>query len=169
MLFPIVLYHYEFIFVFRILSFEEINDIGDVETSEILEIDHDISVIGNIVSIGLIEQQPICSKCYSKEVEITERSVKCKRCKTRYIMKNDAQDNRLKLTINTSDDKSVELIIEKEKIKQLLEQSNHTDLSEQDLLENESVLLTLSSISLSITYNSKHKTVINIEIHNVQM
>ncbi|CAF1197013.1 unnamed protein product [Adineta ricciae] len=148
-------------------TFEEINDIGDVQTSEIVEFDHDINVLGSIVSIGLIEQQPVCSKCYSKSVEITERTLKCNRCKTRYIMKNDAQENRLKLTINTSDDKSVELIIEKQKIKQLLEQCNHTHLSEEDLLENESVLLTLSSISLSIKYNSKNKTVINIEIHNI--
>ena len=62
-------------------------------------------------------------------------------------MKNDLEDNRLKLTINTSDNKSVELIIEKEKIKQLLEQSNHPDLREQHLLEDESVLY----ISIIIT------------------
>ena len=61
------------------------------------------------------------------------------------------------------------MIIEKEKIKQLLEQSNYNHLCEQDLLENESVLLTLSSINLSITNNSKNKNVINIEIHDIQI
>jgi len=51
-----------------------------VQSSEIVELDHDINVTGNIVSIGLIEQKPMRSKCYSKEVETTERSIKCTRC-----------------------------------------------------------------------------------------
>ncbi|CAF1523508.1 unnamed protein product [Adineta ricciae] len=149
-------------------TFEEINDIGNVQSSEIVELDHDINITGNIVSIGLIEQKPICSKCFSKEVETTEKSVKCKQCKTRYITKNDVQDNRLKLTMNTPDDEPVELIIEKEKIKELLEQSNYDYLSQQDPLENESVLLTLSSINLSITYNSKNKNIINIATYDTR-
>ncbi|CAF1472901.1 unnamed protein product [Adineta ricciae] len=149
-------------------TFEEINDMGDMQSSEIVELDHDIHITSNIVSIGLIEQKPICSKCFSKEVEATERSVKRKRCKTRCITKNDVQDNRLKLTMNTSDDEPVELIIEKEKIKELLEQSIYNHLSQEDPLENESVLLTLSSINLSITYNSKNKNIINIEIYDTQ-
>ncbi|UJR06656.1 hypothetical protein I4U23_010942 [Adineta vaga] len=150
-------------------TFEEIKDIGDVQSSELFEIDHDTYVIGNIVSIGLLEEKLICPKCYSKEIEISDKSIKCKRCKTRSIMKKDVQENRIKLTIDTRNNELVEVITEKEKLKQLLHQSNNKHLSEEGLLENESILLVLSTINLSVTFNSKNKNLIDIQIYQIDV
>jgi len=117
--------------------------------------------------MGLVEEKLICPKCYSKEIETSDKSIKCNRCKTRSIMKKDVQENRIKLTIDTRNNESVEVITEKEKLKQLLHESNHQHLFEEDLVENESILLVLSSISLSVTFNSKNKNLTHIQIYQI--
>ncbi len=114
--------------------------------------------------MGLMEDKLICPKFYSKEIETTDKSIKCKQCKTRSIIKKDVQQNRIKLSINTLTNQSVAVITEKEKLKDLLQQSNNRDLSEEDVLENESVLLLLSSINLSVTFNSKNKNLTDTHI-----
>jgi primase-polymerase (primpol)-like protein len=139
-----------------------------VESSQLVDIDCDSNVIGNIISMGLMEEKLICPKCYSKDIETTDKSIKSKQCKTRSIIKKDVQDNRIKLTINTLTNQSVEVITEKEKLKHLLQESNNQDLCGEDLLENGSNLLLLSSINLSVTFNSRNKNLTDIQIYEIE-
>jgi hypothetical protein len=118
--------------------------------------------------MGLVEENLICPKCYSKQIQTSDKTIKCNRCKTRSIMNKDVQENRIKLTINTSNNELVEVITEKEKLKRLLYETDNRHLSEEDLLENESILLVLSSINVSVTFNSKNKNLIHIQIYQTK-
>ncbi len=63
--------------------------------------------------------------------------------------------NEIKLTVMDSDENVFELIVDISKIRVLLQQCDHVELCEEDLIENEDVLLALSSINVWVNFGAK--------------
>jgi hypothetical protein len=83
-------------------------------------------------------------------------------------VKENIAHNQIKLTVIDKNEQSFEFTVEIEKVKILLEQSNYKELCQEDLVEHEGVLLALSSINISISYNPRNKHINNIEMNNVE-
>jgi hypothetical protein len=147
-----------------------IQDIGDVNCLDSVQISHESTITGSITSIGSIAQRCSCPKCGSVDVDCNEKTIKCNSCKSRSIYTKDATDqNKIQLNITDSEKNSFTLITDIEKIRSLLQQCNHQELSQGDLIENEEVLLTLSSMNVSVNFNPKNNHVNNIDSHNIDI
>ena len=115
--------------------------------------------------ISLVEKQCACPVCYSTDVECNEKTIKCSSCKSRSLcLANVFARERLKLIITNIGRTAAEFTVDVEKIRTLLNQSNHGELSKIDLIENEDVLVALSSMTVSVCYNTKTKHISSIKI-----
>ena len=145
--------------------FDRIDDIGETNCSDSTLISHESSITGAITSISLLEKQCACPVCYSTEVQCNDKTIKCNSCKSRSLyLANGFDRDRLKLTITNIGQTTAEFTVDAEKIRTLLNQSNHKELSKTDLIENEDVLIALSSMNVSLCYNTKTKHISNIQI-----
>jgi hypothetical protein len=152
-----------------VCSFDLIEDIGDISCSDSVQLAHELTITGTITSIGMVEEHSTCPKCYSNEIENNGKTIKCLNCKSRTLnVKENIDQNQIKLTVIDTNQQSFEFIVEIQKLKTLLEQSNNKELCQEDLVEHEDVLLALSSINISVTYNPRNKHINNIEMNNVQ-
>ena len=59
---------------------------------------------------------------------------------------------------------TAELIVDVGKVRALLNQSDHQELSDTDLIENEDVLIALSSMNVCVCFNTKTKHISTIVI-----
>ncbi|CAF3744627.1 unnamed protein product [Rotaria socialis] len=147
---------------------ELVDDIQDINCSDSFQIPHEITTICNIRSIALIESRPKCSKCYSSQIDNNGKTIKCLSCKSRTICpKQNIDQTQIQLTITNEDHHQFELIVDIGKIRDLLLQLNYKQLAEQNLVEDENVLLVLSSVDLSFTFNPQSKHINSIAITHV--
>ncbi|CAF4849034.1 unnamed protein product [Rotaria sp. Silwood1] len=147
--------------------FESIDNIADVVSCDFLNIIQESSITGTITSMGLIEQPCLCPKCYSSDVECHGKTIKCITCKSRSLYLQDStQQNQIKLNV-TDIYHMFEFIIERSKIQVLLQQSNHEQLCQNDLLEDEDVLLALSSMNVFINFYPKTMHINTIALNNI--
>ena len=70
--------------------------------------------------------------------------------------------NQIKLNITDCDQNTIELIVESSKMEALLERCNRQNLCEGDLVEQEAVLLGLSSINVFVNFSPKNMHVNSI-------
>ncbi|CAF1458692.1 unnamed protein product [Rotaria magnacalcarata] len=152
-----------------IIFFEAIPDIGDVNCSTPVQISHESVVSGVITSIGIVEERCSCPKCYSTDVECNDKTIKCIRCKSRSLfIKQSIQQTKIKLNLNNVNRNMLEFIADTLKVQALLEQCGHQDLSRVDLIEQEDVLLALSSINVLVNFNPKNMHINTIVLNNVE-
>jgi hypothetical protein len=145
--------------------FDRIEDIGQTNCSDSALISHESALVGTITSIALVEKQCACPTCYSTNVECNEKTIKCNSCKSRCLyVANGFDRERLKLSITNIVRTTAEFTVDVEKVRALLNQSNHRELSDADLIENENVLIALSSMNVSVCFNTKTKHISTIEI-----
>ncbi|CAF3450525.1 unnamed protein product [Rotaria sp. Silwood2] len=129
----------------------------------------EVTVADPISSIGLIEKRPTCPRCYSNEIEKNEKTIKCFTCKSRTVCsKENIDESQIKLTIIDLNRQSFELIIDISKVQELLEQCNYKELSKNNLVEDENVLVALSSINVCVAFNTQNKHINSIAISNMQ-
>jgi Zn finger protein HypA/HybF involved in hydrogenase expression len=77
-----------------------IDDIGQINCSTPLPIPYGTIVIGNITSLGPIEQNLSCLNCHSNEIENNGKTIKCLACKTRSIkIEQKIDENKIKFNI----------------------------------------------------------------------
>ncbi|CAF1454673.1 unnamed protein product [Adineta ricciae] len=147
-------------------TFEEIKDLGPIECTDLPSISNNLTISGFITSIGFSETNLTCPKCFSNQVETTEKTIKCLTCKTRSILsKQDDDHKKIKTTISTESRQSFDLITELSKIKVLLEQLDHSELCQRDLVEDEEVIIILTSNPVSVNFNVRTNNIINMEIY----
>ncbi|CAF2141180.1 unnamed protein product [Rotaria magnacalcarata] len=150
-------------------DFEAIPDIGDVNCSTPVQISHESVVSGVITSIGIVEERCSCPKCYSTDVECNDKTIKCIRYKSRSLfIKQSIQQTKIKLNLNNVNRNMLEFIADTLKVQALLEQCGHQDLSRVDLIEQEDVLLALSSINVLVNFNPKNMHINTIVLNNVE-
>ncbi|CAF2074456.1 unnamed protein product [Rotaria magnacalcarata] len=150
-------------------TFEAIPDIGDVNCSTPVQISHESVVSGVITSIGIVEERCSCPKCYSTDVECNDKTIKCIRYKSRSLfIKQSIQQTKIKLNLNNVNRNMLEFIADTLKVQALLEQCGHQDLSRVDLIEQEDVLLALSSINVLVNFNPKNMHINTIVLNNVE-
>ena len=77
-------------------------------------------------------------------------------------MKNDFDRNKVKLTVIDTEKNAVDLTIDVDKIQTLLKNNNRNELSQKDLVEEEEVLIALSSMNVSVSFNTKNKHITSI-------
>ncbi|CAF1527027.1 unnamed protein product [Adineta ricciae] len=146
-------------------TFDRIEDIGETNCSDSTLISHESTLTGVITSIALLEKQCACPACYSTNVECYDKTIKCNSCKSRSLnVANGVDRDRLKISIMNIDGTALDLNVNAEKIRVLLNQSNHRELFEADLIENEDVLIALSSMNVSVCYKTKTKHISTIKI-----
>lgn len=75
--------------------------------------------------------------------------------------------NKIKINIMNIHKNIFEFIVDTEKIRTFLEQSGYEQLAKVDLIENEDVLLVLSSMNIQVKFNPKNKNIIDIMINDV--
>ena len=75
--------------------------------------------------------------------------------------------SKIKLNIMNIAQNTFELVIDKVKIGVLLQETNHQELCTSDLVEEENVLVVLSSLTVCAKYNPKSKHVIDIKLNKV--
>ena len=145
--------------------FDRIEDIGATNCSDSTLISYESTLTGAITSIALVDKQCACPTCYSTNVVCNEKTIKCNSCKSRSLyVANGFDRERLKLNITNMGGSTVEFTVDVEKVRALLNQSNHRELSETDLIENEDVLIALSSMNVSVCFNTKTKHISTIVI-----
>ena len=148
--------------------FEASEDIKVVDCPNYTLASHELTVTGVIASIGEYEEREIYPICHSTDVEIHEKSIKCVKCKSRTISSMKTTDqSKIKLNIMGIAQNTFELVIDKVKIGVLLQECNHQELSTSDLIEEENVLVVLSSLRACAKYNPKSKHVIDITLNKV--
>src|SRR5690348_5777139 len=135
-------------------------DIGEISCSDSVQIPHELTITGKITSIAVVEDPPTCPKCYSNEIENNGKTIKCLNCKSGTLtVKENIDQDQIKLTIIGSNRQSFEFMVEIAKVNGLLEECNHKELCEEDLVEHEGVLINLSSINVSVIYDPRNKHV----------
>lgn len=145
------------------IRFEPINDIGDIACSNVIPITYETMIIGNIISLGLIEESLRCPNCYSHEIESNEKTIKCLACKSRSInTKQNIDQNRIKMNVMDINGNTSDVVGATSEIRKLLKQCNQEELSNSDLIENEQILIFLSNVQVRIRINSKTKHLIDI-------
>ncbi|CAF1368412.1 unnamed protein product [Rotaria magnacalcarata] len=150
-------------------TYEPIEDIGSVNCSDSAHIAHESAISGVITSIGLLEQRCSCPKCYSTDVECNDKTIKCITCKSRSLyVKDPIKPNKIKVNILDSHQNIIELIVDTCNIEALLERCNRTELIEGDLVEQEAVLLALSSIKVFVNFNPKNMHINSIVLNNIE-
>ncbi|CAM4987829.1 unnamed protein product [Rotaria socialis] len=137
-------------------KFEPIEDIPDVMGCNSIQIIQESTIVGVISSIGLIEQRCICPKCYSSNVECNNKTVRCIACKSKSLyIKHSVEQKQMKLNVIDTNQKTFAFVIKTSQIEALLEECNHHELCQNDLIEDENVLLALSLINILINFNPK--------------
>lgn len=122
-------------------------------------------MIGNITSLGPIEQNLSCPNCHSNEIENNGKTIKCSACQTRSIkIKQKIDENKIKLNIIDINGNTFDIVTETSKIQLLLQQCNHEELCNSDLIEHEQVLLVLSDLNIQVRFNPRTKCLIDIII-----
>lgn len=153
---------------FNICSYEPIEDIGTINCSDSLQISNESAITGVITSIGVVEERYSCPKCYSTDIEYNDKTIKCITCKSRSLyVKDSVKPKQINLNIIDRDQNSTELIVDSSKIETLLERCNRLDLCEGDLVEQEAVLLALSSINVFVNFNRKNMHVNSIVLNDI--
>ena len=74
-------------------------------------------------------------------------------------------ENKIKLNIMDINKNTFGLVTEKSKVHLLLQQCNHEELCDSDLIENEEVLIVLSALNIQVRYNPTTKCLINITMN----
>ncbi|CAF2086259.1 unnamed protein product [Rotaria magnacalcarata] len=149
-------------------KFEPIEDITDVMAYDSIQILQESAIAGVITSIGLIEHRSICPKCYSTDIECNDKTIKCIACKSRSLyVKQSVEQKEMKLNVIDANQKRFEFIVKTSQIQALLEESNHQELCHNDLVENEDVLLALSSINVFVNFNPKTMHINTIVLNNI--
>jgi hypothetical protein len=145
--------------------FDRIEDVGKTNCSDSTLISHESTLTGAITSIALVEKQCACPACYSTNIECNDKTIKCSSCKSRFLyVANGFDQDKLKLSITNIGQTAVQFTTDVEKVRALSNQSNHRELLETDLIENKDVLIALSSMNVSVRFNTKTKHIITIEI-----
>ncbi|CAF4238298.1 unnamed protein product, partial [Adineta steineri] len=103
--------------------------------------------IGIITSFGLVDEGFYCPKYYSTDIDRNDKTIRCSTCKLR-------------------SQNSFEFIVDTSQTTALLQECNLSEVSAQDLIEQESVLLVLASITVVINFNPINKHITNIAINN---
>ncbi|CAF1440193.1 unnamed protein product [Adineta steineri] len=127
---------------------------------------YESTIIGIITSIGLVDETFSCPKCYSTDIERNYKTIRCNTCKSRSLYLKQSNQNQIQLTITDVKQNIFELIVDTPKITSLLQECNHDELSTQDLVKQESVLLVLSSITVVVNFNPINKHITNIVTNN---
>ena len=55
---------------------ESIQDIGDINCFDSAEISHELTAVGIVPLIALVEERSICPKCYSVDIKLNRRTVR---------------------------------------------------------------------------------------------
>ncbi|CAF3729132.1 unnamed protein product [Rotaria socialis] len=133
-----------------------------------IQIARESAIVAVIASIGLIEQRCVCPTCYSTNVECNDKTIKCIACKSRSLyIKHSVEQKQMKLNVIDTNQKTFEFVVKKSQIEALLEESNHHELYQNDLIEHENVLLALSSINILINFNPKTMNINAIALNNI--
>ncbi|CAF4298467.1 unnamed protein product, partial [Adineta steineri] len=107
-----------------------------------------------------------CPKCYSTDIERNDKTIRCNACKSRSLYLKQSNQNQIQLNVTDVKQNTFEFIVDTPKIITLLQECNHQQVPTQDLTEQESVLLVLSSITVVVNFNSINKHITNIAINN---
>ena len=143
--------------------FEPIENIGEIKSLEGNRVALENTIPGTITSIALVQEVCACPKCYSVNVDCNEKTIKCNDRKFRSLhVKNDFDRNKVELTVIDTEKNAVNLTIHVDKIQTLLKDDNRNELSQNDLVEEEEVLIALSSMSVSVSFNMKNKHITSI-------
>ena len=127
------------------------------------------TIIGKITSIGTVDEQFKCTKCYSANVRRGDQTIKCLACYTRSLcIGSNVSQNKIKLDISDRCGETFQCISDVSNIRLLLEQLDRNELSAEDFIEEESVLLVLSSVTVSVTFSPKDKHINTIVIDNAE-
>ncbi|CAF3372000.1 unnamed protein product [Rotaria socialis] len=149
-------------------QFALIEKIPDVVACDYIQIAQEPTIVAVITSIGLVEQRCICAKCYSADVQCNDKTIKCITCKSRSLyLEQSVEQKQMKLNAMDTNQKVFEFIVKASQIQTLLQESNHHELCENDLIENENVLLALSSINIVINFNPKTRNINTIALNNI--
>ncbi|CAF4664002.1 unnamed protein product [Rotaria socialis] len=149
-------------------KFALIEKIPDVVACDYIQIAQEPTIVAVITSIGLVEQRCICAKCYSADVQCNDKTIKCITCKSRSLyLEQSVEQKQMKLNAMDTNQKVFEFIVKASQIQTLLQESNHHELCENDLIENENVLLALSSINIVINFNPKTRNINTIALNNI--
>ncbi|CAF3802389.1 unnamed protein product [Rotaria socialis] len=149
-------------------QFALIEKIPDVVACDYIQIAQEPTIVAVITSIGLVEQRCICAKCYSADVQCNDKTIKCITCKSRSLyLEQSVKQKQMKLNAMDTNQKVFEFIVKASQIQTLLQESNHHELCENDLIENENVLLALSSINIVINFNPKTRNINTIALNNI--
>lgn len=109
-----------------------------------------------------------CPKCYSNDVVCSDKTIRCLQCKSRSLnLINNVEQNKIKLNIIDIYEKEFQLIVNIQKIRDLLEECDHKELSQKDLIEEENILLVLSLVKVCIVFNSKNNHINTISINHI--
>lgn len=76
--------------------------------------------------------------------------------------KHDTDENKVKLTITDATKRSSDLTVDLEKLRMLMGNSKWKQLSPNDFIEQEGVLISLSSMKICVRFYSKNKYVTHI-------
>ena len=140
----------------RTYRFQSIEDIGDINCSDSIQNSLESTVFGTITSTGFVDNRLTCPKCYSTNVEHNDKTIRYMTCKSRSLYGEDSINQKeIELSIVNVEQNLFDLVVDVSKIRALLEECNHQELCEQDLIEHEGVLLALSSINISVKFNRK--------------
>ena len=143
--------------------FDAIEDIGEIKSLEGNRAALENTSSGSITSITLVPEVCACPKCYSVNVDCNEKTITCNDCKSRSLhVKNDFDRNKVKLTVIDTEKNAVDLTIDVDKIQTLLKDDNRNALSQKDLVEEEEVLFGVSSMNVSVSFNTKNKHITSI-------
>ncbi|CAF2108960.1 unnamed protein product [Rotaria magnacalcarata] len=133
-----------------------------------IQIIQELTIVAVITSIGLIEQRYICSKCYSANVECNDKTIKYIVCKSRSLyIKYSVGQKQMKLNVININQKTFKLFVKTSQIEALLEESNHHERCQNDLIEDENFLFPLSSINILINFNPKTMNINTIALNNI--
>ncbi|CAF1297556.1 unnamed protein product [Adineta steineri] len=127
---------------------------------------YESTIIGIITSIGLVDETFNCPECYSTDIERNDKTIRCNACKSRSLYLKQSNQNQIQLNVTDVKQNTFEFIVDTPKIITLLQECNHQQLPTQDLIEQESVLLVLSSITVVVNFNPINKHITNIAINN---
>ncbi|CAM4971316.1 unnamed protein product [Rotaria socialis] len=149
-------------------TFETIEDIHIINISTTPQISTESAVIGTITSIGRVQETCKCPKCYSTDVECNGKTIKCTTCNSRsvYLTKSTTSE-KLTLSILDTNQITLEFTVDISKLCELLERCGRQDLCNNDLVDHEDVLLTLSSITVFVHYNTRNMQINNIVLNNI--
>ncbi|CAF3624081.1 unnamed protein product [Rotaria socialis] len=106
-------------------------------------------------------------KIFNDDISITTTTHTI--CKSRSLfIKQSIQKTKIKLNLNDVNRNMFEFIADTLKVQALLERCSHPDLSRVDLVEQEDVLLALSSMNVLVNFNPTNMHINTIVLNNVE-